>query len=65
MQKNFNTILVWKGAEMEEKIYKTMNSSGVTNIVIGIVTIVVGIAAGVMMIVSGAKLIAGKSKILF
>lgn len=36
-----------------EKIYKTMQGTGVINIVIGSVIITVGLAAGVMAIVSG------------
>ena len=35
-----------------EKIYKTMQGTGVINIVIGSVIITVGLAAGVMAIVS-------------
>lgn len=54
-----------KGAEMEEKIYKTMKSAGSMNIVLGIITIIMGITTGVLLIVNGGKLIAGKSKILF
>ena len=40
-----------------EKIYKTMQGTGVINIVIGSVIITVGLAAGVMAIVSGAFLL--------
>ncbi|MCQ2081002.1 MAG: hypothetical protein MJZ11_05045 [Lachnospiraceae bacterium] len=50
---------------MEEKIYKTMDNSGILNIVIGIGAIVSGIAAGILLIVSGAKLIKHKSNIMF
>ena len=44
-----------------EKIYKTMQGTGVINIVIGSVIITVGLAAGVMAIVSGAFLLKRKS----
>ena len=44
-----------------EKIYKTMQGTGVINIVI----ITVGLAAGVMAIVSGAFLLKRKSDITF
>lgn len=54
-----------EGADMEEKVYKTMKGAGSMNIVLGIVSIAAGVAAGVLLIISGAKLIAGKSKILF
>lgn len=50
---------------MEEKVYKTMGSTGAWNIVLGVVVLVVGIAAGVMLIISGGKLLADKSKVLF
>lgn len=50
---------------MEQKVYKTMQGAGATNIAVGIVTIVVGIISGVLLIVTGARLLAGKSKILF
>ena len=48
-----------------EKIYKTMQGTGVINIVIGSVIITVGLAAGVMAIVSGAFLLKRKSDITF
>ena len=48
-----------------EKIYKTMQGTGVINIVIGSVIITVGLAAGVMPIVSGAFLLKRKSDITF
>ena len=50
---------------MEQKVYKTMNGAGATNIAIGVITIVVGMVSGILLIVTGGKLIAGKSKILF
>ncbi len=48
-----------------EKVYKTMKSVGLFNLVIGIIIIVTGIGFGVSVIVNGARLIAGKSKITF
>ncbi len=50
---------------MSEKIYNTMKSVGVGNLVIGILIILAGIATGVLMIISGAKLLKKKSEILF
>lgn len=50
---------------MSEKIYNTMKSVGVGNLVIGILIILAGIASGVLMIISGAKLLKKKSDILF
>lgn len=50
---------------MSEKIYNTMKSVGVGNLVIGILIILAGIATGVLMIINGAKLLKKKSEILF
>ncbi|WP_313133371.1 hypothetical protein [Anaerocolumna sp.] len=50
---------------MSEKIYTTMKSVGIGNLVMGILLIVAGIASGVMMIISGGKLLKKKSDILF
>lgn len=50
---------------MSEKIYTTMKSVGVGNLVMGILFIAVGIAGGVIMIISGGRLLKKKSEILF
>ncbi|MGN1147753.1 MAG: hypothetical protein ACI4TB_04980 [Lachnospiraceae bacterium] len=50
---------------MEEKLYRTMRGTGVTNIVVGILTMVVGITSGILLFISGAKLLSRKSNILF
>ena len=50
---------------MSEKIYNTMKTVGVGNLVIGILIILAGVACGVLMIISGAKLLKKKSEILF
>lgn len=50
---------------MDEKIYRIMKGTGVTNIVLGIVTMVTGITGGILLIISGARLLAGKSRIMF
>ena len=50
---------------MVERIYKTMKSVGVANLVMGILTIIAGIAGGVFMITSGARLLKKKSDLLF
>lgn len=49
---------------MNEKIYKTMSSTGTGSLVIGIIVLVTGAAAGIMMIVNGARLLKRKSDIL-
>jgi len=50
---------------MMEKIYKTMKSVGVWNLVIGILLIVAGVLAGVFMILNGTRLLKKKSDLLF
>ncbi len=50
---------------MSEKIYTTMKSVGIGNLVMGILLIVAGIVSGVLMIISGGKLLKKKSEILF
>lgn len=48
-----------------EKIYNTMKSVGIWNLVLGILMIVAGIAAGVLIILNGTRLLKKKSEILF
>lgn len=48
-----------------EKLYKTLNLTGVVSLTAGIVIIVVGVATGVMAIVSGAVLLSRKKDVLF
>jgi hypothetical protein len=50
---------------MLEKIYHTMKSVGVWNLVIGILIIVSGVISGVFMIVNGATLLRKKKDLLF
>jgi uncharacterized membrane protein len=50
---------------MMEKIYKTMKSVGVWNLVLGIIFILSGLAAGIFLIVNGAKLLKNKSDLVF
>ncbi len=50
---------------MEEKVYKTMGSTGVANLVIGICILVVGIASGVLLIINGARLLKNKNNLTF
>ncbi len=50
---------------MEEKVYKTMQGTGATNIVVGILALILGITSGILLIISGAKLLSRKSNILF
>jgi hypothetical protein len=50
---------------MMEKIYHTMKSVGVWNLVMGILLIVAGIVSGILLILNGAKLLKKKSDLLF
>ena len=47
---------------MNEKIYKTMASSGAGSLALGIVVLVTGLVTGILMI--GARLLKRKSEIL-
>ena len=42
---------------MNEKIYKTMASSGAGSLALGIVVLVTGLVTGILMIVNGARLL--------
>ena len=48
-----------------EKAYKTMTSSGVSNIVLGIVTIVAGLSAGIITLIHGARLLKNRNNLTF
>ncbi len=50
---------------MMEKIYHTMKSVGVWNLILGILLIVAGLVSGVLLILNGAKLLKKKSDLLF
>lgn len=50
---------------MDEKVYKTMGSTGAANLAVGICILAGGIAAGVLLIVNGARLLKNRSKIMF
>ena len=50
---------------MEEKIYKTMSSTGAANLAIGICVLVGGIVSGILLIVNGARLLKHKGKFMF
>jgi hypothetical protein len=48
-----------------EKIYHTMKSVGVWNLVMGILLIVAGIVSGILLILNGARLLKKKSELMF
>ena len=49
---------------MNEKLYKVMNATAISSLVLGICMITTGIAAGTLLIVNGARLLKHKSRIL-
>lgn len=50
---------------MEEKVYKTMGSTGATSLAVGICVLAGGITAGILLIVTGARLLKKRSHIVF
>lgn len=50
---------------MMEKIYHTMKSVGVWNLVLGILMIVAGLVSGILLILNGTKLLKKKSDLMF
>ncbi|MCD7826001.1 MAG: hypothetical protein LUH14_08580 [Clostridiaceae bacterium] len=50
---------------MLEKIYNTMKSVGIFNIVLGILMIVSGIGFGILVVTKGAGLLRRKSDLMF
>lgn len=50
---------------MEEKVYKTMGSTGAASLAVGICVLAGGITAGILLIVNGARLLKNRSKIVF
>jgi hypothetical protein len=50
---------------MMEKIYNTMKSVGVWNLVLGILLILAGLATGILLILNGGRLLKKKSDLLF
>ena len=54
-----------KEAAMNEKIYKAMSRSGVSNLIIGIILIATGVGCGILAIISGARLLKRRGEITF
>ena len=50
---------------MNEKIYKTMSSTGACSLTVGIIVLATGIVTGIMMIVNGARQLAHRGKLIF
>lgn len=49
---------------MKEKVFKTLTSSGIMNLVMGILILITGITAGVLLLISGAKLLNSKKDVM-
>ncbi len=49
---------------MNEKLFKTISSSGIGNLVMGIILITVGVATGVLLLISGGRLIKSKHDLM-
>ncbi|MGN0143221.1 MAG: hypothetical protein ACI4AD_13430 [Roseburia sp.] len=50
---------------MDEKLYKTMGSTGASTLAVGICVLAGGIAAGILMIINGARMLKNRSRITF
>lgn len=50
---------------MTEKVYKTMKSAGIINLILGICIMAAGLATGCVVLVNGARLLKRKSDLLF
>jgi len=51
--------------KVQERIYGTMNTVGVGNLIYGIISIIAGVSIGILSIINGARLLKSKSNILF
>lgn len=50
---------------MNEKLFKTVGTAGIWNLVMGIVILVTGVTSGVLLLVSAAKLMKSKNEVMF
>ncbi len=50
---------------MDEKVYKTLNSTGKLNIILGIISIAFAVGTGVVFIINGARALKAKSRVMF
>jgi len=49
---------------MNEKLYKAINATAISSLVLGICVLATGIVSGVLLIINGARLLKHKSVIL-
>ena len=64
MQRPTPAARIWE-VNMEEKVYKTMGSTGGGSLAIGICILVTGIVSGVLLIVNGARLLKNRERLTF
>ena len=53
---------------MEQKLYKTVNSAGISSIVTGIIAVAAGlacVAGGILALIQGGRLLGSRKNILF
>ncbi len=49
---------------MNEKVYKTMGTTGALSLTVGIIVLVCGVVSGILMLVSGARLLNNRKNVL-
>lgn len=49
---------------MNEKLYKAINATAVSSLVLGICILTAGLSSGILLIINGSRLLKHKSKIL-
>lgn len=49
---------------MNEKLFKTVSSAGIWNLVMGIVILITGVASGVLLLISSARLLKSKNDVI-
>lgn len=53
---------------MEQKLYKTVNSAGISGVVTGIIVLTAGlacVAAGILTLIQGGRLLGARKNIMF
>jgi hypothetical protein len=54
-----------EGNQRMERVYKTMQRAGISNIILGIIILLTGITTGILMIINGSRLMYQKKNITF
>ena len=56
------------GDDMEQKLYKTVNSAGISSVVTGIIVLTAGlacVAGGILALIQGGRLLGARKNIMF